>query len=86
MENQGSSSAIRTVIDLLREFQRETDAAQQGGELAVRVMQLFREEDISGISLLMEEQKLTREFRDDLAVFVERWQHRLRDVEEGRRR
>lgn len=86
MENPSFSTAMRTVIDLMREFQRETTAAQQEGELAVRVMQLFREEDIQGISLLMEEQKLTREFRDDLAIFVERWQHRLHEAEQGRRR
>ncbi len=86
MENPSFATTIRTVIDLMREFQRETTAAQQDGELAVRVMQLFREEDLGGISLLMEEQKLTREFRNELSVFVERWQHRLRDVEEGRRR
>ncbi len=74
-------AGIRTALDLIREMEQETAAAQQEDALSARVMQLFREEDIDGISLLMAEQKIAREFREDLAVFVKRWNNRLRDAE-----
>ena len=74
-------AGIRTALDLIREMEQETAAAQREDALSARVMQLFREEDIDGISLLMAEQKIAREFREDLAVFVKRWNNRLRDAE-----
>ena len=81
MNRSHFGAGIRTALDLIREMEQETAAAQREDALSARVMQLFREEDIDGISLLMAEQKIAREFREDLAVFVKRWNNRLRDAE-----
>lgn len=86
MDRPSFAVGIRTALDLMHEFEHETAVAQQDGALSARVMQLFREEDLGGISALMAEQKITREFRDELEIFVERWTNRLREAEDARRK
>ena len=68
---------LRARLEFLQECAREAAAAVSEEQLSRRVMELFRAENLKGLSELMAERKLALEFRDDLSAFVRRWAGRL---------
>ncbi len=76
MHNSPYAKGIQSIMELLRDSTRELSAAVDA-DLSERVMQLFRSEDLDGIAVLMQQQKLEREFARELQQLLSKWTHRL---------
>ncbi|MHB1683821.1 MAG: hypothetical protein ACYCYO_13490 [Bacilli bacterium] len=76
MHNSPYGKGIQPILELLHDCTREL-AVTSDVDLSERVMQLFRSEDLEGIALLMQQQKLEREFARELQQLLSKWTHRL---------
>lgn len=68
---------LTRMIEGLRSFVHEAAQAASEESLNARVMELFRAENLEGLSALMAEQRMVAEFRDELHTFADRWTVRL---------
>ncbi len=76
MHNSPYAKGIQPILELLHDCTKELTAAVDS-DLSERVMQLFRSEDLDGIALLMQQQKLEREFARELQQLLSKWAHRI---------
>ena len=76
MHNSPYAKGVQPILELLHDCTKELSAAVDS-DLSERVMQLFRSEDPDGIALLMQQQKLEREFARDLQQLLSKWTHRF---------
>lgn len=83
MDRTPTVTGLGDALHTLQAYADETAAAYSDASLADRVMTLFRAEDLEGISKLMIEHKMEREFVDDLEKFIVRWRRRVQSGNPG---
>ncbi len=79
MSDIGAPDTIQTVLSLINDCFQEAASTMNVGEehVTVRVMELFRQEDLQGIAKLMEQTKMEKDFLADLQQFIKRWSTRV---------
>lgn len=71
------SGDMKHLLEELRSLARLAAQSASEESLCTRVMELFRAENLEGLSALMAEQRMAAEFRDELQALADRFAARM---------